>query len=324
MSLQVSVVIPTKNEEQNIVNCIRSLQEVEGRESISQIIVVDNGSTDSTVSKAKALGAEVLMLESGTISQLRNLGADFSTGEVIAFIDADVCVKKEWLNNALICFEETKAVCVGSSPAIPEKNTWVERAWHYQIVIRPHRYEKDWLASMNMLVLKGAFDKVNGFNPNLYTCEDVDFGYRINKLGKIVFDKSITAVHFGEAKSIVQLFRKESWRGISNFDGILQHGIVLNEVRSHAVALLYLLLYPIIALTTLLAMYEVTVPLVLLSLLVPLVKTFHLIRPPVKPLLLFQIYLTWLVYCWARGFSGLLLFKRWLLQRSPIENSRIR
>ncbi|MBR4575208.1 MAG: glycosyltransferase family 2 protein [Lachnospiraceae bacterium] len=54
----ITAVILTKNEEVNIEKCIRSIQPI-----VKRIIVVDSGSTDETVSKAKACGAEVLVNE---------------------------------------------------------------------------------------------------------------------------------------------------------------------------------------------------------------------------------------------------------------------
>ena len=54
----ITAIILTKNEEVNIEKCIRSIQPI-----VKRIIVVDSGSTDATVSKAKALGAEVLVNE---------------------------------------------------------------------------------------------------------------------------------------------------------------------------------------------------------------------------------------------------------------------
>lgn len=307
---RVSIVIPAKNEEANIAHCLESIRALDYCSDLVEVTVVDNGSGDQTVSKARSLGAKVLELPRGTISELRNLGASSSTGELLAFVDADVCVEREWLLNAVNCFQETGAVCVGASPAIPEANSWVERAWHEQIRIRPGRCARDWIASMNLLVKRESFQAVGGFDPKLYTCEDVDLGYRLGRLGPIVSDKSIRAVHYGEAKSLSGLFRKESWRGISNFDGILQHGIVPKELRSHFVALFYWTLYPLLAALLLTGKLRAVAALFLFSLLIPLIKTWSVIRFPVQPLFALQLFLVWWTYCWARGFSGFLLLKR--------------
>lgn len=63
----ITVIIITKNEEQNISKCIASVSKVAGR-----IVVVDSGSTDETVSIAKKMGAEVLLHEFSTHAEQLN------------------------------------------------------------------------------------------------------------------------------------------------------------------------------------------------------------------------------------------------------------
>lgn len=309
----LSIIIPAKNEEQNIVKCIESLLNIDYDKKLIEIIVVDNGSDDHTKDKAEELGIKVLELKNGTISELRNLGAKESHGDILAFIDSDVFVEKCWFKNALKCFQETNAICVGCSPWIPDNNTWIERAWHYQMQVRPARYERDWLPSMNMLVKKAAFNAIGGFNPKLYTCEDVDLGYKLRKCGKIVFDKSIEAVHVGEAKTIYGFFKKESWRGIGNFDGIMQHGVLLEEIPSNMIAGFYFVIYPVLITALLFGYYKLLATLIMISLIMPIFITIKLLKIPNNTLFAIQIYLIWAIYCYARGFSGYIYLKRKLI-----------
>jgi glycosyltransferase involved in cell wall biosynthesis len=304
----VSVIIPAKNEEENIARCIQHINYQQRDKSKIEIIVVDNGSTDRTIEIAQSLGVKVLKDSRGTISELRNLGVKTSNGEIVAFVDADVFVGKNWLMSAIRCFEETDAVCVGCSPRIPDESTWVERAWHYQIAARPNRHERNWLVSMNMLVRKDVFVAIDGFNPMLVTCEDVDFGYRVSKKGSIIFDKSIEAVHVGEAKTLVGLFLKESWRGIGNFEGIIQHGILFKELSSHFSALYFFIMYPVLLYQIMFGQTEVIVIVIFSTMIIPLLKTVSLVRFPIGTVVLVQIFCVWWVYCWARGYSGIRFF----------------
>ena len=54
-----------------------------------EVIVVDGGSTDDTVSRAQAMGARVLVLRDSTIAAQRNLGIESAENRWILTVDAD-------------------------------------------------------------------------------------------------------------------------------------------------------------------------------------------------------------------------------------------
>lgn len=305
----ISIIIPAKNESNNIDECLNSLLKIDNNGFNLEIILVDNGSTDDTVEKARLKNLTAVIEPNATIAELRNIGVRLSRGEILAFIDADVFVSNEWLVNALYVFDETGAVCVGSSPELPQINTWVERAWQYQNTNRPTRCERPWLPSMNLLVTRDAFLLAGGFNSNLRTCEDVDFGYRIGRFGKIVSDKSIRAVHVGEAKNIYSFFKKESWRGISNFHGLIEHGLVKQEIPSNVIAIAFLSLYVIIPLLIITFNIRWLMVFLLISMIPASIKLVKLVKLPIKLTEFVQLFIVWYVYCWGRGYSGIIYLK---------------
>ncbi|MEV6655879.1 glycosyltransferase family A protein [Nocardia fluminea] len=98
-TLSLSVVIPAYNEEQIIGECLRRLSEQ--REHITEILVVDNNSTDGTraIVAAHALDWPAITLIDETQQGLvhaRNRGLDAAAGELIARIDADTLVAPDW------------------------------------------------------------------------------------------------------------------------------------------------------------------------------------------------------------------------------------
>ncbi len=88
----ISVVIITKNEEENIGRCIRSVLELS-----NDIIVIDSGSEDRTVDIAKSMGAKVFIEEWRGFSEQKNRGFELATHEWVLFLDADEEVSPELL-----------------------------------------------------------------------------------------------------------------------------------------------------------------------------------------------------------------------------------
>lgn len=82
-----SVVIPTLNEQNNIENLLIDLRNQ--TYSNLEIIVVDGGSEDKTVTMAKKFKVKVVVYDQGGVANQRNIGAYESNGTYILFMDAD-------------------------------------------------------------------------------------------------------------------------------------------------------------------------------------------------------------------------------------------
>lgn len=80
---KVGVVIIAKNEEKNIVDCLKSVSWAD------EIIVVDDGSTDRTKEISKKFGALVFDFQSNDFSQRRNFGTTKISSSWVLHIDAD-------------------------------------------------------------------------------------------------------------------------------------------------------------------------------------------------------------------------------------------
>lgn len=239
----VSFIIPARNEAAGIGACLDAVAGLNYDRESYEWIVVDNGSLDDTLKIAGAKGARTFLSPGGTVAGVRNFGVEKARGDLIAFIDADCVIDRDWLKNALGHLEDPAVACVGSHPEIPKKSTWVQRSWSVQSRGGAAVEEVDWLPSMNILVRKNAFTEVGGFNESLVTCEDVDLCYRLkDRRYRIVSDRAVKSVHYGEAKTPREFFLKERWRGRSNLQGLLAHGIYLRELPSLALPVLYLAL----------------------------------------------------------------------------------
>jgi len=176
----VSVVISTKNEEKNIENCLKSIVfQTYPKENI-EIIVVDNSSTDKTKEISQKY-TEKVFNKGPERSAQRNFGMlEKSSGEYLMFLDADMilspdvietCVKKMESEGSLAGIYISEVV-LGKSYF--SKVRRFERSFYDGTVVDGSRFIK-----------KSAFEKVGGFDEDLYAAEDWDLDKRLKKVGNL-------------------------------------------------------------------------------------------------------------------------------------------
>ncbi len=99
MTRSVSVVVPVKNGERYLQELLTAVSGQAADAESLQILVIDSGSTDSSVTIARAAGADVVEIDAETFSHgsTRNLGAEQTTGEIICFLTQDATPVPGWL-----------------------------------------------------------------------------------------------------------------------------------------------------------------------------------------------------------------------------------
>ena len=245
-TMVVSIIIPTYNEESFLSTCLDSLLSLNYPKEHFEIIVVDNGSTDHTREIAQTYGVKIIRDDSKNVSGLRNLGVTQARGDIIAFVDADCIVSKNWLKNASIYFDNLPIAAWGSPPIPPKEANWVQKTWFLVRQKEEQIQDVDWLESMNLFVRKRKFTELGGFNETLVTCEDADFSYKMRKFGKIVSDSAIEVIHLGEASTAKDFVKKEIWRGQGNLKGILSHGLLFKELPSLSIPFYFGIFLPVL------------------------------------------------------------------------------
>lgn len=95
----VSVVIPAYNEEKYLESTLTAIENQ--TYSNIEVVVVDNESEDNTVEIAKSHGARVISSPEFNIAGSRNMGADASSGDIIAFVDADTLLEHKAIEKAV-------------------------------------------------------------------------------------------------------------------------------------------------------------------------------------------------------------------------------
>ena len=107
--MKLSVIIPAYNEAKRIESCLHhlaaSLRATASPELESEIIVVDNNSTDATAELAHEMGARVVFEPVNQIARARNAGAAVASGDWLLFVDADTLVTTATLAEMLASVE---------------------------------------------------------------------------------------------------------------------------------------------------------------------------------------------------------------------------
>ena len=214
---RVTVIVPVRNDAQRLERCLRSVLATNHPRDRFQVIVADNGSTDNTPDVARALGVRVQSFPGMSVAAVRNQAARASGDEVLAFIDADHEVAKDWIPLALDGLARGRAGAIGAPYTAPVDGTWVQHLYD-TFRTRPTGVQiVDWLPSGNLAVWRQVFESLAGFDTALETCEDVDFCQRLRGAGfDLLGDVRLRSVHYGDPSTLRSLFFGELWRGRDN------------------------------------------------------------------------------------------------------------
>jgi len=179
----VSVIVPAYNREDYLPEALDSIVNQNYRPL--EVIVVDDGSTDGTVTVAQSHPEVrcVCQVHQG-VSAARNAGVAASRGELLAFLDSDDC----WTPGKL----DVQVDYLLQNPGI---DFCLGRIQNY---LQPGCRQPGWVADYEfsaplavpspctMLIRRAAFDRVGGFDPRFTHGEDTDWFFRARE-GRIPF-----------------------------------------------------------------------------------------------------------------------------------------
>ncbi len=112
IALSTSVVICTRNRPQHLQKCLSSLTNIIN--PCTEILVVDNDPSDERTKEvvAEFAGVRYILENRKGLDIARNTGARFAQNNIIAYVDDDVIISENWLENLLACFNDPLTMAV--------------------------------------------------------------------------------------------------------------------------------------------------------------------------------------------------------------------
>ncbi len=185
----ISIIIPTKDEEQYLSNLLKSIrnQSLQPKE----IIVADAGSEDRTREIASEFGATIV--EGGMPGPGRNRGAEVAETPFLLFLDADVELRDpQFLEKSLGEILEND-YDISTCDVFPLSDDFLDHFAHkaYNVYARAWGSLFAHAPGFCMFVRKDLHEQIGGFDETVTFCEDHDYAKRACKHGaKLGFLKS--------------------------------------------------------------------------------------------------------------------------------------
>lgn len=195
----LSFVIPAFNEEFYLGDCLESiLRQTQGLEDITEIIVVNNASSDGTREIALRYPRVRLVDEPRKgLTFARQAGFLASTGALIANVDADSRLTPGWVENVLSAFRAAPSLAALSGPLVYYDLTRRQRflvqvfylvAWLTYAINRYILRVGSMVQGGNFVVSRAALEHIGGFNLDIsFYGEDTDIARRLHEVGDVLF-----------------------------------------------------------------------------------------------------------------------------------------
>lgn len=243
--MKISVIIPHLNQPDHLARCLASL--AAGRMQADEILVVDNGSATLPEAICAAHpGVRLLQERQPGPGPARNTGIAASSGDVLAFIDADCLADPGWLESAARVMADPAAEILGGDVRIalqdPRRLSALE-AYESIFAYRMDRYiaREGFTGTGNLVIRRRIFDAVGPF-AGIGVAEDRDWGRRATAQGFRIRYVADMKVFHPARTSFAEIFRKWDRQTAHN------HAQQATDARGKAKWLLKTLAMPVSAL----------------------------------------------------------------------------
>lgn len=186
-----SIIIPAHNEENYILQTLKTLEGLEYPKDRFEVIVVENGSIDQTfalVSEFKqntTLPLKTIKLDRNGVSYAKNVGAGLASNESVwlIFLDADTHLKKDFLKELEETITKNDNIVIIVTSLRPLDNSFKAKAW-----FSFYNFGR-WVSESSMsiqIVRKDIFERIK-FDETLTFNEDLTLIKQSKKFGKFYY-----------------------------------------------------------------------------------------------------------------------------------------
>ncbi len=202
MEKKISVVIPVYNAERNLKGCLDSLFKSSYKNF--EVIIVDDFSTDESVKIAKEYPCKIINLsEQRGPAFARDRGIFLAEGEIVAFLDSDCIVPKDWLDK--INKKLTRDIVgLGGRYNLPQSINviskffmayWDPKNIFYARPINLVSLSGGNCAFWRLDLMKKRNKKELVYCNRIIGGDDTIMCYELSKFGKLIYDPDISVIH---------------------------------------------------------------------------------------------------------------------------------
>lgn len=181
---KVSIVVIARNEEKMLPACLDALARLDYPKEEMEIVVVDDRSTDETREVIKRYPVKCVLGNMRGRGSARNSGIKASSGEFIAFTDADCIVARDWLIKMVKGFDGPETAGCGGAIGSFRVKTIFEKCTDLILCVQKQAIEGEafflpFIVTCNAIFRREALDRVGLFDPAVPFGEDIDIGWRL-------------------------------------------------------------------------------------------------------------------------------------------------
>ncbi|MCP9981843.1 glycosyltransferase family 2 protein [Actinomadura madurae] len=210
----VSLIVPCYNAAKTLRPCLEAVLAQTRRPD--EIVVVDDASGDGSAAIAAAQGCRVVRLpENRGVSAARNAGVAATTGDVVFFLDSDVALRPDAVENALrVLDDDPERGCVQGvyepEPLIDDGPAEWYRILHAAYWRRRHLGDVTGVVFALAAIRRDVLRAVGPFDETLRDCEDVEYGGRLAGTCRVVLTDAVRG-HHDDASPLLPILA-EQWR----------------------------------------------------------------------------------------------------------------
>ena len=219
----ISIIIVNYKVKEYIIPCIESIYKYTSKSLRYEILVIDNNSNDGSIDAIKSQFSEVKTYENTEnfgFSKAVNQGAETAIGKYIFILNPDTKLIEDSISILFTFLEKNETVAVVGPALVTESGIKQQSYWKEPTLINTilsiyHldflNYKKNYrneigdktilvdaISGGAFFVQRDVFQNLNGYHPNLFWMEDIDFCTKVRKLdNKIIYYPETKIIHYG-------------------------------------------------------------------------------------------------------------------------------